>query len=424
MGDGNDPGGPSRAALGNVALRIVSQVLRLGVSFYVIGLLGLHAAGIYGLALGAIAIAPALIGWGLNYHLTREIAGRPPAAATPLVRDRLVISLLSLAGLSLLAVPATVLAAPRGDWPLYALILALIWLETISLDLFVALLAVERSFLANFLVLIRSALWALPVVGFGLADPRLRTLEFLLAVWIGFHLLALAVLAAKLRRWGVTADLARPIGLAWAAHWLKRRWFIYLSDLGYVGLLYLDRYLVLLMLGLTTTAIYTFYWALANAVQTIVLASVVQVGRPRLVVAASRAAAGEWRSEMRSQLTRTCAVSLGLAALGFGATTVITLILPPGMIPSDPVLFALLLGATVLRCCSEVLNSGLISRRRDGAYAAVNLSGLTVTLVAVPLAALAGGVHGVGAALAIVAAALLALRVRLAGTETGERGAA
>lgn len=401
------------AALGNVALRIGSQVLRFVLSFYVVGFLGLHAAGLYGLALGAIGIVPALIGWGLNYHLSRELAGRTPTEAAPLVRDRIAISLGSLASVSLLTIPLIALATPAADWSLYVLVLVLIWLETISLDIFVALLAVEKSLFANLLVFIRSALWVVPVVGLGLVEPRLRTLELLLEAWIGFHLLALAIFAAKLPKWRVMEALSAPIDVAWAGQWLRTRWFIYLSDLGYVGLIYLDRYLVLLLLGLTATAVYTFYWALANALQTIVLAGMVQAGRPRLILAAGRGDRAGWRAEIFRQLRSTFFVALALAVLNLGITDAIIQLMPQGKLPTNHMLFALLLAAAVLRSCSDVLNSGLIGQNRDAAYAAVNLLGIATTLVVAPLAMLAWGLQGAGIALVLVSGALVALRAAL-----------
>lgn len=414
------PDNPFAAGFGNVALRIGSQVLRFAVTFYIVGFLGLHDAGIYGLALGAIGIVPAVIGWGLNYYVSREIAGRAPASAAPLVRDKILISLASLAGLSLLTVPLIAVVAPAQDWPLYGLGLVLIWLETIALDIFDALVAVQESMLANLLVFIRSALWVLPVIALGLAEPRLRTLELLLAAWIGFHLLALAIFAKKLSDWRVWPGLSVPVDLDWARQWMRHRWFIYLSELGYVGLAYFDRYLVLLFLGLEATAVYTFYWALANALQTIVLAGLVQVGRPRLIVAAGQGALPEWRAETRRQLTITFFAALVLAILNFGVTAEITALMPEGTLPTDGALFALLLGAAILRSCSDVLNSGLIGHKLDRAYAAVNLLGLAATLIVAPLAMMAWGLRGAGAALVFVAATLLGLRAILLMRGTSE----
>lgn len=409
----NNPAFPLRIALSNLALRIASQVLRFILSFYVVGFLGLHAAGIYGLALGGVGIVPALLGWGLNYHLSREIPGRPLAEAAPIVRDRIVVSCGSLTVFSLLTLPVIALAAPVANWTLYSLVLALIWLETISLDIYVALLAVQKSRLANLLVFIRSALWVIPIVGLGLSAPDLRTLELLFGAWIGFHLLALAIFASRLPRWRIVETMSAPIDLAWAKRWFRTRWFIYLSDVGYVGLVYLDRYLVLLVLGLAATAIYTFYWSLANALQTIVLTSLVQTGRPQLILAARLADAPGWRTEIFRQLRHTIAAASALALLNFTATEAITRLLPAGQLPHGRGLFAMLLAAAVLRSASDVLNSGLISRNRDQAYATVNLQGIAATLAIAPVAMLIGGLAGAGAALLIISAGLGTLRAFL-----------
>lgn len=402
-----------QSGLSPIALRILTQALRFGLSFYVIGFLGLHAAGIYGLAIGAAGIAPALIGWGLNYHLSREIVGHTPADAAPLIRDRMAISLGSLAALSLPAALAIGWAAPAGDWWLCALILALIWFETLALDIFVALIALEKAFLANVLVLVRSALWVPLVIALALVDPRFRTLEALFATWIGFHLLAMAIFAACLRGWHIRAGLGQPIRLDWAKQWVRTRWFIYLSDLAYVGLVYFDRYIVVLVLGLAATAVYAFYWALANALQTIILTALVQIAGPRLIRAARQGGAAAWHAEMRQQMAKTAGLALILAALNFGATEAIIFLAPEGKVPVDRGLFLLLLLAAVIRCCSDMLNAGLMSLKQDKSYAAVNLLGLAVTVVVGPIAMLLWGLAGAGVALVLTATTLLAFRLIL-----------
>ena len=215
-----------------------------------------------------------------------------------------------------------------------------------------------------------------------------------------------------------------PAFIPRAISWFRRRWFIYLSDLAYVGLVYLDRYLVLVFLGLTATAVFTFYWGLANALQTIVLAALVQTGRPRLIILAGEGDNRGWQAELRRQLALALALALAMAAANFGLTETVIRLLPPGRIPADRTLFALLLGAVVLRCCSDVVNSGLISRGRDHAYAVANLLGVAATLAAVPLAAAAWGLTGAALALVLVAALLLVLRTSLLLARRGYSGAA
>jgi hypothetical protein len=242
-----------RSGIVSLGIRAATLFFRFALSFYVISYLGLEAAGVYGLAIGAIGIVPALLGWGLNYFVSRDVVGMTPDGAAPLVRDRLIVTLLSLTLGTLVAIPLIVTQA-GGLSDVYILILILLWLETLALDVYMPLVGLEMALQANVLVLVRSALWIPVVVAMGIVAPEFRTLETVFIGWIVSHLLAIALLFVFLRHWPVRAALDKRLDRAGMWMRIRNGWYIYLSDLGLVGLSYADRFILNAMLGLAAPA--------------------------------------------------------------------------------------------------------------------------------------------------------------------------
>lgn len=407
----------------NLVLRAATLAFRFGLSFYVVSYLGLQAAGIYGLLLGAVGVAPALIGWGLNYFVAREVVGRTPDAAAGLVKTRLTVTFVSL---SLLTIVAAIAASAMGiEWrPLWLLVMALIWLETLALDLYLPLIGLELATQANVVVFVRSALWVPIAVAVGMAWPAGRSLDALCTFWIGGHLLSLALMARFLRAWPVWERLAEPIDRGWIRDRLGRSWYIYLSDLGIVGLIYLDRYMVSGLLGLTATGIYTFYWSLANALQTLMQASVVQLALPRLVKAYGQRDMALWSRLVKSELLKAIVVSLGLAMLMFVAMELVFVFDKGGHFPRERELFGCLLLASVLRAGSDLLNVCITSSGRDRYYAASNVAGVFLSLACAFVGISLFGLIGSGLGAAATAAILIVSRlIHLRGIVRTEAGA-
>ena len=397
--------------LPNVGLRGATLALRFLVGFYVISHLGLEAAGVYGLAVGAIGVVPAALGWGLNYFVSREVVGLTPDRAAPLVRERLRITLASLAIATAVGATAWLaLSRPIADG--YLLILALLWLETIALDVYMPLIGLELAWQANLVVFIRSAVWVPVVVALGLADPALRTLDGVFVGWIAGHLASLVALLLLLRRWPIRTGLRGPYERRPFAARLRQSWYIYLSDLGLVGLAYVDRFIVDAMLGLAATGIYSFYWSTTFALQTLVSTAVVQLALPRMI----RAFRGEsgpagFRRALTSEMVKVWCYSAALAALILVAVGVIFR-LSPGRFPEDWPLLATLLAAAAARSCADLLNVALASTGHDHAYALGNVLGILLTLVL--SITLLHAVGLIGAAISALVTALVLAGVRLA----------
>ena len=366
-----------QGGLANVGLRAATLGLRFVLGFYVISFLGLEAAGVYGLAVGAVGIVPAALGWGFNYFLAREVVGLTPDVAAPLIRDRLRVTLLSLA-VATAGLAVIWFALGFAITPTYLLILALLWLETIALDVYMPLIGLELAWQANLVVFMRSAAWVPVVIGLGVLHPSWRTLDAVLIGWITGHLLSLALLTAMLRRWPILQGLRGEGERLSLIARLRRSWFIYLSDLGLVGLSYLDRFIVKFVLGLAATGVYSFYWSITFALQTLVATAVVQVALPRML-RAFRAGPDEFRHALAAEMRKTLIYSGALAVL-ISVGVELIFALSPRKFPENRELLLLLLAAATARSCAELLNVAIASSGRDRTYAVTNVLGIVLTI--------------------------------------------
>lgn len=368
-----------RGGAPNMALRGSTLFLRFALSFYIVSQLGLASAGVYGLAIGAIGIVPATVGWGLNYFVSREVVGHTPATAAPLIRDRLIITFASLLAGTLIAVP--VLIWQTGEiTQTQILILILLWLETLALDIYMPMIGLELALFANVLVFVRSALWIPIVVGIGFAVPALKTLDMIFIGWILSHLLAIGMLFVYLRRWPMKAGLREEKKLSVLVNRARRAWYIYFSDLGIVGLGYADRFILNALLGLVATGIYSFYFSITNALQTLISTAVVQLALPRMVRAFRGGDPAEWQAELRRQMIKTLTFAAVFSVGIFLATELIFYFAPPGRFPVFRVLLAIMLLAATIRSGSDLLNVSITSMGRDRMYAVNNVAGVIVAI--------------------------------------------
>lgn len=393
-------------SLFSVGIRGAGLAMRFLLSFYIIKFLGYEAAGIYGLSLGAIGLSPAILGFGLNYFLARDVVGVEKLVSGIRVKSRLTVTTVALGVATALAL---LLSTMIGDGfkPIYVLIAILVWFETYSNDLHISLIAVELPFEANLLVFVKMALWVPVAIGLGLLWPAFRSIEVIFLCWIGSYVLYLGLLFWFIRGWPLGEVLTARIEYSWIRERASQSWFIYLSDLGMVGSMYVDRYVLSFMLGLKQTGLYTFYWSMTNALQTLVGTAVVQLALPSLYKAYRDGSVAKWAAELRRQIGKVVAFAGALAVCIFIAAEIIFRFMSMPELAQHQGVFIMLLAATITRSVSDVLNIGLMSIHKDKHYGYTNMAGVVLsaalTFTMISLFGFAGA--GLGALLTSLATA-------------------
>jgi O-antigen/teichoic acid export membrane protein len=396
--------------LANMSLRGASLVARFGLVVYVAQYVGLEALGLFALVQGAAGIVPAVLGWGINYFLNREIVDLPAATAGRLLRDRLLLTVASLfaAGcVGAIAVWTGHFRLPESS----LLIVLIVCLETIAFDIHMAMISLGKPIAANALLFVRSAAWVAPAVILGLIFPSFRGLDPLYWFWLGGLALNMMLLATIFRDWPVGEILRAPPNVSRLLKQMRNGWLIYLNDVAIVGMLYLDRFIVSYFLGLKATGLFSLYWSVANAAHVLVTTAVIQISLPTLVRAYRNSGAADWLKTLRSETAKTVLTGVPLLIIIFALTVFLLPLAGYRQFTEDPALFLLMLGSVQLRLLGDLCSYGLYSRGQDREFAGINLSGVAVSILLSIIMVHQWGLLGAAMAMNCIAALLLLARL-------------
>ncbi|MBK8375543.1 MAG: hypothetical protein IPL18_11940 [Sphingomonadales bacterium] len=403
-----------------LALRLATLVLRFGLTLYVTAFIGLEATGTLGIAIALTAITPALIGFGLNYHLTRDVVGQSLACVIPMARDRALVTFAALILLTVAGVAAHwQWVGPPGltEW----LIVALVWFEMLALEHYLLLIGLQRSVMANVMIFVRSAVWVPAAMLFGYLAPEARSIDMVLAFWVAGHAAALALFAGLLvREHALGLWLAPRTG--WVGTTMRHSWLIWISDIALAGMAFSDRLIVAQVLDTRAVGVFTLYWSFANAMQTLITSAFIQPALPGLVLLHRNDPAG-WKVHVfrRWRLVTLLAIGLGMAIIA--AIYVLFSYAPPDRFPWEPTLALLLFAAYGVRIGSEYLGICLTSAGRFNAYALSTIGGFAVTFGLLWGLTKLGGINGTAQALLFAAVGLTVVRLWLVRREPGELAA-
>ncbi|KIZ47887.1 hypothetical protein OO17_02095 [Rhodopseudomonas palustris] len=370
--------------------------------------LDLATLGLFGLASGFVAMAPAVTGLGMVHVIMRDAVTMAPVRLTDALRHYWTYTI----GLYAVVLAISGLAAAAIGAPIWVVVVAIALFEQLGNDIFQLLSNLERPLLANFTGFLRGAAWILVYLPLALGFPALRSLDSLLLFWLIGAATSVAVFAVATRTWPWIDAFRLPFRLSWLKSLMRSSLVIYASDLSYIASQYIDRYLVTLFLGLELTGVYMLYWTAANAIYTFVSMTVLQQQRPILIKAHHQGDAAH--REQCIRLVRAAAimaVAVGLAVT-IGFEIVLPLLRQP-LASLNIVAFWLIVAGIVARCIADWGAMALFSARRDRVMTATNLVAIALLsffqVVLLPLAGLAGA----GIALLLTFGAIAGWRYKL-----------
>ena len=392
----------------NAGLRTAGLGCRFILSMFMARFMTLADVGALVLMTGVTGLAPSVFGLGLNYFLNRSLVGVDHDEAIRLARDRLLTSVIA----AIVAVLALLLASSLLDaWVPVWLFAAILMLEMLGMDQQMALLGRFRTTLANLLLFLRTGAWTLPFIALAYARPEWRTIEAMCWFWLGGLIVSHVLLAVLFARPFV--DTLRSV-MAWRGRFARdvgrRFWKIYLSDLGLAGSVYIDRFIVSSLAGVNAAGIYFFYLSIVNSVYVICTAATLQVYRQELRLSYMSGGVSALHDMLRKRLRSTVIFTgLGLAAAGPATYIAARLTEKQELLDAMGVL-PILLVAYLFRIISDFLSSAIAMSDQDNAFAAFNILGLGLTVLACVALTPLLGLYGAAIGNLVVSVGMVVLR--------------
>jgi O-antigen/teichoic acid export membrane protein len=390
-----------------MALRVGSMSAKFLLALYTARYLGLADLGIYGLLVGAATMVPWALGLGTTDWTMRQIATMSRVEAAACVTTRLTLSLvLHIIGQPIAWAINAALGAPI-PWPIMFAGGAILLLEHLACDAGDMLLARNRAMLGAVLLFLRAGLWPFAVIAWGMLNPAARTLDWLLIGWLaGLSLtwVGLAVYLIGEERWRQLALQPR-----WLMRGIVQSVPLYIKDLAGSLNLYLDRFLISLLLGLEATGVYTLFWSFGNVVHNLSVASIVQPQLPQMMTSAARGPETFRTLERKLQIE----VAVWTALLAIGAAIAMPLLLPyldRPLLQANLAVFWIVLAATVLRIGADSYGFVLLALHRDTAIAVISVAGVVASAVLNVALVSSFGLKGAGYAFVLTALGLFVAR--------------
>lgn len=373
-------------------------------SLFIARFMGLESLGIYGLIVGASAVLPVVMRFGVFTSVSRDIINQPLDQLTHHLRHYTMgcaIAYLFLLGIFLLV-----------GWYFDVMFLSMltffiIVLEHAAYDIFILINNIQRPKLANILYSLQSALWIYVFIVLAFLLPSLRNLEMVLSFWIGGGVIALTITALITRHWPWKAAFAAPWDKTWYMPYLQKSWRLYVSEIISVCTLYIDRYLITLFLSLELVGIYVLFWQVSSAICNLIGAGVMFVHRARLILANEQKDDAKFRAEHKACLKKTLGGAGMLSVVSAGVVPFLVQFSNQPLAMDYLPLLWLMLVSIFFRLTIDVTKITFFAKRQDKALLHMNIAALTLNTVMAALLLYAIGVYAVPLTVILVNAALL-----------------
>ncbi len=375
-----------------MSLRIGMLAGKFFLALFIVRYIGLEALGIYGLVSGASAIVQMALRLGVFSNLSRLAVNQPLEEMTQNLRHYGT----GVACLYLLCLPFALAAGWYfGKIDLIILSFIVIIFEHICMDIFVLTNNLHRPKLANILLTIQSASWIYLFMAVAYLWPALRSLDAVFIFWIAGGAITTLIAAFLTREWPWSSAFTAPLCLDWYKTHITQSWRIYISDVISALTIYIDRYLITFFLSLEIAGVYILFWQVVNAICNLVGAGVLQVYRPRLILAYRHLEMDRFKQLVRDSAYR----ALGLTMLLSVASAMVVPFLigftrQPTAMEYLPLLW-MMLAALLFRMGSDICAYTLYAMHRDDLVLYSGILKLSLATISGVMALVTLGVYGV-----------------------------
>lgn len=390
-----------------MGMRASTLGIKLLLTLYIAKFLGLDELGIFGLLAAAQILLPSASSLGINHSLSRHVVTKSADEVAAQTRGYLLVV---LAFYVLATSIGYAYFSDRVGNHTFWVAAALLLLENINSDAYHLLANQSKQVFANVLHFVRSALWAVAYMTMGWFDDAFRTFEWLLTFWLVGSLVAFLLLAQNLRTlplFSSTIPVAKA--LSKLRHQVLDSWFLYtngiVTSLGSQA----DRYIVTAVLGLEMTGVYVFYLQVSTALSNLHYTGLIQVQRPKVVLAAA-SSDDQFQRKIFSVITAALITTALSAFAAYFAVSAIVPMLDKPLLSEWHILLYFSLAAVVTNVVSEAQRLYFYALHEDRAAFYLTLASSAVAILVLYALLREYALTGAGVALIIAGIARVAMQ--------------
>jgi len=321
--------------------------------------------GTYGLVMGYIAVAIPLLGFRLDYVVSRTIVGMEPLPLAKELRDQGVFYLINYSVLIVVSLIGWAFFPNsfKSDVVFFTIILSI--LENFATVTSTNLISLRRPVLATFLFTLRSAAWVFPLMVVAYFCPELRNYEVVFYFWTGGVAASLVVTAYIWRDLPWKKALQSRINWELLRSSLRICPAIWLGSVGAALAFNVDRFVVEYFIGRDFVGIFTFYMSFTRALWSLIESGVFVFALPQLIALHKEGKTEEFWQIVKSTFWQsTLFVGFVSVLLGFGLPYLGKLMGKEVFAEHDRLLWLMLL-ALFLKSPTQILYLILYARHQD-----------------------------------------------------------
>ena len=361
-------------------LRLASLALKLLLTLYMGKYLGLTEMGTYGLITAYVSVLIPILGFRLDYVVTRDIVDIPQTEMVTKVRDQSIFYSFNYLGLIGVA-GAFLLLMPELDSRIVIFTLILSITESFAAVTSGHFIPLGRPIISNLLFFIRSALWVVPVIALGVFYPEYRDADTVFMFWLGGILISLLITVMLWSRWPWHGMSKVPVNWAWIKTGIIRCFPIWLGAIATAAAASMDRFVVEHYLGRDFVGIVSFYGSFTLAIMALMTSGIFAFTYPKLIkLHNQKDEAGFYRLVWKMTYETMLAAGGIALVLGYVIPEIGLLLDQPGFY-EQALTFWLLLFAMWLKAVSESLYYVLYTWAQDRSIWVGSFLSLVVSLV-------------------------------------------
>ena len=296
----------------NLMLRGSTLLLKFLLTFFLAKYLSVGELGQFGLVLAINALAGYVIGLDFYQFSTREILAATPGNRPLMIRNQFVLHLLT----SAIALPVIFLLVSAYYLPpsIALLAIAVVLLEQLNQETFRLLATLSRPVSANLVYFIRQGSWIPVACWLFWQDSANRSLEPVLQLWILGATVSLLLSCYYLADLPWRNTLRHAVDLRWIKRGISVSLVLLASTLLINASIYLSRFFLSHYHYEDEVGIITFYWNIANVIQTLTYTGIIMVLYPKLI-SAYQAGDTDLYKNLYRKMTMGCVISLLLMVI-------------------------------------------------------------------------------------------------------------